>query len=440
MPTRPSHQCQCPNCLAEADHPDKRYHHELGLFLATLSFEQRRLFATVESNRIGWRGVVGASLITGCCLPTIARGRRELADLALGRVLTKEVKPTQGRPRTEEKYPAVAAALEELLGDETAGDPMSDQKWARSSVRKLSRRLRERGFTVGKKAVWGMLRRLRYSLKTSVRRRRGVTRDPAARDEQFRYIAEQRKALGAAGIPVISVDTKKKELIGNFASPGRTWCKAAPEVEEHDFPSQAECVATPFGIYDVGRNTGYVVVSLSHNTSEFAVAAIARWWNEEGRVTHRGAERLLLLADGGGANGSRVRAWKLNLQEKLCDRFGLTVTVCHYPPGCSKFNPVERRLFSQISKNWEGKPLRFLPLMLGYIRGTTTSTGLAVTAHLDEETYKKGQKVMSDDMGRVNIEPHAVCPAWNYTITPTIRLEPSILSADPRTDTDATPT
>jgi hypothetical protein len=308
---------------------------------------------------------------------------------------------------------------------------MSDQKWVRSSVRKLSRRLRERGFAVGFKAVWGMLRRMGYSLKTGVRRRRGATRDPAARDEQFRYIAEQRKALGAAGVPVISVDTKKKELIGNFASPGRTWCKDAPAVEEHDFPSQAECVATPFGVYDVGRNTGYVVVGLSHNTPEFAVAAIARWWAEEGRGTHRGAGRLLILADGGGANGCRVRAWKLNLQEKVCDRFGLTVTVCHYPPGCSKFNPVERRLFSQISKNWEGKPLRSVPLMLGYIRGTTTTTGLVVTAHLDEETYKKGQKVTKDELTRVNIRPHPVRPDWNYTITPTPRPEPSDRSEEP---------
>jgi hypothetical protein len=398
--------------------------------LATLSFEQRRLFAAVESNRIGWRGVVRASAITGSCLPAIARGRRELADLVHGRVPAKKVLPVYRRPRTEEKYPAAAAALEEMLGDETAGDPTSDQKWVRSSVRRLSRRLRERGFAVGKMAVWGMLRRMGYSLKTGVRKRRGVTRDPAARDEQFRYIAEQRKTLGAAGVPVISVDTKKKELIGNFASPGRTWCKGAPEVEEHDFPSQAECVATPFGVYDVGRNTGYVVVGLSHNTPEFGVAAIARWWSEEGRVVHRGADRLLILADGGGANGSRSRAWKLNLQEKLCDRFGLEVTVCHYPPGCSKWNPVERRLFSQVSKNWEGKPLRSLSLMLGYIRGTTTTTGLAVAAHLDEETYKKGQKVTKDDMKRVNIRPHAVCPTWNYTITPTTRLARSIPSDD----------
>ena len=255
-------------------------------------------------------------------------------------------------------------------------------------------------------------------MRTNVRRRRGITRDPGQRGEQFRYIASQRKAFAEAGLPVISVDTKKKELVGNFRNPGRAWCRNPPEVNEHDYASQAECLAVPFGVYDVVKNTGYVVVGMSHNTPEFAVTSIARWWEEVGRMTYPGAKEMLILADGGGGNGSRARSWKLNLQVKLCDRFGLNLTVCHYPPGCSKWNPVEHRLFSQISKNWEGRPLKSLEIMLGYIRGTTTTTGLSVKARLDEGTYRKGHKVTREDMDKLNLKAHEDCLGLNYTIRP----------------------
>jgi hypothetical protein len=418
VPAPPAIQCRCAVCLQEGDHPDKQYHRELGLFLATLNHEQRRLYAAVEANRIGYGGQKRISAVTRCCATTIARGRRELAERAQGRLTRKARKPIPGRPRIEKQYPAIVAALEAMINDEIAGCPQGEEKWVRSSVAKLTKRLRDQQFPVGHNAVWALLKRMGYSMKTGVRRRRGATRDPSARDEQFRYIAAQRLALGEAGAPIVSVDTKKKELIGNFRNPGRAWCKEAPEVDEHDFPSQAECIATPFGVYDVRQNTGYVVVGLSHNTPEFAVATIARWWQGHGRAAYPDAHRLVILADGGGANGCRARAWKWNLQAKLCDRFGLTVTVHHYPPGCSKWNPVEHRLFSQISKNWEGRPLRSLAVMLGYIRGTTTTTGLSVTADLDEATYKKGQKVAKEDLKKVNLQPHDVCPDWNYTITP----------------------
>jgi len=266
---------------------------------------------------------------------------------------------------------------------------MGEQKWVRSSVRKLAERLKERGFSLAYNTVWRLLKRMGFSLRTAVRRRRGVCNDPAARDEQFRYIAARRKSFIEAKLPVISVDTKKKELIGNFRNRGRVWCRVADEVDEHGFASAAEGVATPYGVYDVTKNTGYVAVGLSHNTPEFAASVIAKWWEEEGRANYPRRGHLLILADGGGANGSRSAAWKLNLQERVCDRFGLTVTVCHYPPGCSKWNPVERRLFSEISKNWEGRTLMSFRIMLGYIRGTTTTTGLTVKAYLDEGIYKK---------------------------------------------------
>jgi hypothetical protein len=413
-----SSTCDCPNCRSGLDHPDAQYHRELKLFLATLNDEQRRLFAAVESRRQGRGGVSRVAQIVGLCGRTMAYGRRQLADLLEGKSLQREPHPVGGRPRTQEKHPAIIPALQEMLSDEVAGDPMSAQTWVRSSVRKLANRLREKGFRVGHQTVWRLLKSMGYSMKTSVRKRRGPTKDPAARDAQFLYIASQKKKYPAAGLPIISVDTKKKELIGNFRNNGRAWCKDAPAVSEHGFASEAECVATPYGVYDLTKNTGFVVVGLSHNTPEFAVTVIARWWEAEGRVAYPNADEILILADGGGGNGSRCRAWKLKLQELLCDRFGVKATVCHYPAGCSKYNPIEYKLFSQISVNWEGKPLRSLGLMLGYIRGTTTAAGLKVQAFLDEGVYKKGRKASRDDVKLLSIKYHDVCPQWNYTISP----------------------
>jgi hypothetical protein len=411
-------QCGCPDCRGGIAHPEAQYHRELQCFLGTLNDEQRRLFAAVESRRQGRGGVGRVAQITSLCKATVAYGRRQLADLLEGRSPQREPHPIGGRPRTEEKRPAILAALAEMLSNEVAGDPMSTQRWVRSSVRKLAQRLREKGFAVSINTVWRLLKRMGFSMKTSVRKRRGPTKDRAARDEQFPYIAAQKKKYAAAGLPVISVDTKKKELIGNFRNNGQAWCKKAPEVSEHGFASEAECVATPYGVYDLTKNTEFVVVGLSHNTPEFAVTVIARWWEAEGRLAYANADEILILADGGGGNGSRSWAWKLKLQELFCDRFGVKATVCHYPAGCSKYNPVEYKLFSQISVNWEGKPLRSLGLMLGYIRGTTTTTGLKVQAFLDEGVYRKGLKVSLDDVKSLNVKYHDVCPRWNYTISP----------------------
>jgi hypothetical protein len=255
-----------------------------------------------------------------------------------------------------------------------------------------------------------------FSLKSNKRRQVGI--QCPERDEQFRYIAQQRASSRASGIPIISVDTKKKELIGEFRNHGRLWCRKATEVDEHDFPSLAECLAVPFGIYDVVKNKGYVVVGTSYNTPEFAVSSIVRWWEAEGASAYPRAHKLLILADCGGGNGSKSRAWKWNLQTALCDRFNLMVTVCHYPTGCSKWNPVEHRLFSQISINWAGKPLKSLEIMLGYIRGTTTTTGLTVKAELDDSTYRKGQKVTREQIRELNLKAHDDRPHWNYTLIP----------------------
>jgi hypothetical protein len=396
-----------------------------------------RLWAANEARTLGLGGETLVSAATGLSPSQIQEGVEELERLVANpeaavphkqprhrpRVVWQPYRirrPGGGRKLTEVKDPGIVAALERLLADEVAGDPMSEQRWIRSSLRRLSEQLKAQGHQASTPVVRRLLKDMGFSLKAN-QRKQGRPGCPE-RDAQFQYIASQRQRFTAAGLPIISVDTKKKELIGEFRNPGKTGRREAEEVHEHDFPGAAECRAVPFGIYDVTRNKGYVYVGVSNNTPEFAVHSIACWWEEEGQHLYPGAGELLILADGGGSNGCRVRAWKCHLQEKLCDAFGLTVTVCHYPTGCSKWNPVEHRLFSYISKNWEGKPLKTLGIMLGYIRGTSTKTGLTVKAFLDEGVYRKAQKWTRQDIERLTLETHSTCPAWNYTLRPRSQL------------------
>ena len=300
---------------------------------------------------------------------------------------------------------------------ETAGDPMSEQKWARSSLRHLSRRLAEAGHVISHQTVGRLLKGLKYSLHVNAKRVEARSGHPD-RDAQFAYIAAQRRAFHAAGLPAISVDTKKKELVGNFKNAGRAWGRAATAVNVHDFRDDALGRAVPYGIYDLAANRGAVYVGTSGDTPQFAVAAIARWWLEAGRAAYPEADRLLILADGGGSNGYRPRLWKQQVQEHLCDRLRLTVTVCHYPPGCSKWNPIEHRLFGPISLNWAGQPLRTWETLLGYLRGTATATGLRVEAALLAGDYPTGLTVSAATMKAVALDEHAICPRWNYIIRP----------------------
>lgn len=311
------------------------------------------------------------------------------------------------------------SVLEKLLDNEMAGNPMNEQKWVRCSGAYLATKLKEAGYPVSRTRVYRLLRKMGFSLKRNNKKKSDKSNGPEEH-EQFQYIASQKQLFIDVGSPIISVDTKKKELIGNFSNKGRIWSKKAEEVYKYDFTSLAVCRAVPYGIYDVTKNKGFVYVGTSGDTPEFAVDAIAKWWQEEGHILHPGREQLLILADGGGSNGYRVQVWKQQLQEKLCDQLGLTVTVCHYPPGCSKWNPIEYRLFSPISINWAGVPLRSLEIMLGYIRGTSNKTGLTVKAFLQKGIYKGGQKVNKEEMERLNLESHMVCPNWNYTIFPHI--------------------
>ena len=304
-----------------------------------------------------------------------------------------------------------------MIAPDTAGDPQSEQKWVRRSLRYLSARLETLGHAASPPTVGRLLQTLDYALHVNAKQRDASAAHPQ-RPEQFEYLAAQRATFTKAGWPIISVDTKKKELIGNFKNAGQTWSREAEAVNVHDFRQDALGRAVPYGIYDVTRNRGLVYVGQSGDTPRFAVTAIAHWWVTEGRPAFAGTARLLILADAGGANGCQPRQWKQQLQEQLCDQFGLTVTVCHYPTGCSKWNPIEHRLFGPISLNWAGQPLRTWETLLSLIRGTQTRTGLAVSAHRDNQVYPTGETVSEATMAALHLERHAVCPRWNYTLRP----------------------
>lgn len=307
--------------------------------------------------------------------------------------------------------------LQALVDAETAGDPMSEQKWVRSSLRTLSTRLGEAGHPISPPTVGRLLDDLGYALHVNAKKLEASAAHPQ-RNVQFDHIAAQRQLFQVAGLPIISVDTKKKELIGNFTNAGQAWRQEAEAVNTHDFPHDALGRAVPYGIYDVSHNRGWVYVGASADTPQFAVDVLARWWSTVGCVAFPQADQLLILADAGGSNGCRPRLWKQHLQVQLSDQRGLRVTVCHYPPGCSKWNPIEHRLFSHISLNWSGKPLRPWETLLASIRGTTTTSGLEVMALLHDGKDETGQSVSDAEMQTLNLERHSTCPNWSYTLRP----------------------
>lgn len=299
---------------------------------------------------------------------------------------------------------------------ETAGDPISGLKWTRKTTEKISGELRTLGITVCPNTVGRLLKDLGYSLR--VNHKKISSGSPPERDEQFAYIGDLRDRFRRQGLPIISVDTKKKELVGNFKNNGAVWSKQPTAVNDHDFRSLGRGIAIPYGIYDVQANRGSVFVGLSSETPELAVSSIEKWWRYDGKRRYGGLSNLLILADCGGANGYRNRAWKYYLQRSLCDRHEISVTVSHFPPGASKWNPIEHRLFSEISKNWAGKPLDTYETILNYIGTTQTSTGLKVKSYLDTKDYPKGVEISDQQMSRIHLEKHTTLPSWNYTITP----------------------
>jgi hypothetical protein len=310
----------------------------------------------------------------------------------------------------------VIATIHTLMEHDTAGDPMTDIKWTRRTTEKIADELRACGIEVCANTVGRLLKDLKYRLRVNHKK---LTRgSPPDRDAQFRYIAAQRETFGRQGLPVISIDSKKRELVGNFKNHGATWSRTPTLVNDHDFPSDAKGVALPYGIYDVAANHGCMFIGTSHDTADFAVDNVVRWWNYHGKRRYPGKNELLILADGGGSNGARARAWKLGLQNRLCDRHGLTVTVCHYPTSASKWNPIEHRLFSEVSKNWAGRPLDSYETILNYVSTTHTSAGLRVNAYLVDSDYPKGVKVSAHEMKQLQLRSHHTQPTRNYTLSP----------------------
>jgi hypothetical protein len=376
----------------------------------------RRRFAAAEARAYGHGGVSVVSQLTGMARSTIARGLQEIErndPVETGRVR----RPGGGRKRKREQDSTLLSDLKRLVEPATRGDPMRPLQWTSKSLRHLSQALRAKGHAVCPHVVAGCLRELGYSLQANRKTREGSGH--MDRDAQFQYLNDQATTFLAAHEPVISVDTKKKELVGNYKNNGQEWRpKAAPEaVNMHDFIDPQLGRAVPYGVYDIADNKGWVSVGADHDTASFAVHAIRRWWRTMGQQRYPQASRLLITADGGGSNGHRVRLWKIELQT-LANELGLPITVCHLPPGTSKWNKIEHRLFSFITLNWRGKPLRSFRTIIQLIAATTTTAGLTVRAELDENKYPKGVKISDAKLAAVNLLRHDFHGDWNYTISP----------------------
>ena len=381
-----------------------------------LTERSRRLWAATEARALGHGGIALVEEATGISRSTIQRGLRELeAGESLAPDRTR--KPGGGRKATTEKDPALLTDLDALVEPTALGDPDSPLRWTAKSVRTLSTALQTLGHEVSHNLVAELLHELGYSLQGNYKTREGAQHPD--RDGQFRYINDQVRRFHRKEHPAVSVDTKKKELVGDFKNRGREWRpKGQPEpVRVHDFLIPANGKAIPYGVYDLQRNEGWVSVGIDHDTASFAVNAIRSWWKRMGRPIYSGASELLITADAGGSNGSRLRLWKWELQ-KFANRTGLTVTVCHFPPGTSKWNKIEHRLFSHIAMNWRGKPLVSLAAIVSLIGSTRTEAGLRVRTEIDRGTYPDGIAISEEQMAQIRLRRHRFHGDWNYTIHP----------------------
>ena len=382
-----------------------------------LDERSRRRFAAAEALSAGHGGVTVVSRITGLARSTIGRGMAELRGGGAAAELDRMRRPGGGRKRLTAQDDTLLDDLRSLVEPATRGDPEAPLLWTAKSLRKLAAGLQALGHRIGYNVVGDLLRELGYSLQANRKTREGGHhRD---RDVQFGSINQQVTAALAAGEPAISVDTKKKELVGDFKNAGREYRpKGQPEpVRVHDFLIPELGRASPYGVYDIGENAGWVSLGIDHDTASFAVNAIRRWWQTMGQQRYPQATRLVITADGGGSNGARVRLWKLELQ-KLADELGLAITVCHLPPGTSKWNKIEHRLFSFITQNWRGKPLVSHQVIVQLIAATTTKTGLKVRCEIDPNSYPAGIKVADAELANINLQRHDFHGEWNYTISP----------------------
>lgn len=382
----------------------------------SLAERGRRTWASVEARSLGWGGVTAVAEATGLAESTIRRGLRELE---IGSSLPEgfQRRSGGGRKTAADCDPQLVEALNRLLEPNTLGDPQGPLRWTTKSTRNLSRELTQQGHPVGPTTVRKLLRDLGYSLQANRKTREG--KDHPDRDAQFRHINRRVKSQLKSTQPSISVDTKKKEVLGNLKNPGRTWRpqKSPREVNTHDFPDKSKGKAVPYGVYDIGQNEAWVSVGISSDTAEFAVAAIRQWWKRMGAQRYAAASRLLITADSGGSNSSRSHLWKLKLQE-FADEIGKSIEVCHFPPGTSKWNKIEHRVFCHITSNWRGRPLETHQIVVDLIGSTRTKAGLVVKAKLDAKAYQKGRKVTTAEMQSVNIIPSRFHGEWNYVIHP----------------------
>lgn len=378
----------------------------------------RRLWAGAEALSFGKGGVGVVSRITGIARNTIKKGIAELAD---GETLSMNAKRTRatggGRKKTTDTMPEIRSALEALVEPTTRGDPESPLRWTCKSLRVLAGELKKQGFQISHRVVGDLLREMGYSLQSNRKTTEGQQHPD--RNGQFEFINLLVEDNLESGNPVISVDAKKKELIGNFKNAGQTWCPTGtPEaVNVYDFPSLSDGRATPYGIYDVANNEGWVNVGTDKDTAVFAVESIRRWWKDMGCEKYPQASQLVITADGGGSNGSRLRLWKTQLQD-FSNEIEIPIVVSHFPPGTSKWNKIEHRLFSFISMNWKGKPLISFETILNLISSTTTKTGLTVKAKIDSNEYPKGIKISDAQLRMIDISRNDFHGEWNYTITP----------------------
>lgn len=379
----------------------------------------RRVVAASEAIGYGYGGVSLVHRACGLSRKAIKKGMGEVQGCVrsgTGRIR----RPGGGRKSLTHSQPALMTALAALIESGTRGDPQSPLRWICKSTRTLARELTRHNRRISHTKIAQWLHAQNYSLQSNRKTEEGT--DHEDRDAQFRHINGCVKQSLAVGGPVISVDTKKKELVGNYANAGRQWlvAKQPQHVRGHDFPKPEVPRAYPYGIYDLGQNAGFVNVGTDHDTAAFAVASIRGWWHFEGRHLYPTANQILITADGGGSNGSRLRLWKLELQ-KSADEIGLALSICHFPPGTSKWNKIEHRLFSFISSNWRGEPLRDYETIVKLIANTTTAKGLKVTCRLDRRKYPTGRKVTAQEMQRINLERNSFHGEWNYVIKPTYK-------------------
>jgi len=401
---------------------DKIIQERIFRLVPILNERQLRLYLGAEAKSLGWGGITKIHQLSGVNRQTIAAGIKETdreaasaSELESGRIRHKG----GGRKKEIDKFPQLLQVITEIVSPHIMGDPEKPLMWCSKSMRKIKETLKEQGYQISHETVRKCLQTLGFSLQSNQKTKEGG--DHPDRDAQFEHINAVAKEFLAAGDPVISVDCKKKELIGEYKNPGREWTPMwhPVEVNVYDFVDKTNGKAAPYGVYDIGNNRGWVAVGISSDTAAFAVSTIRSWWEGEGKTLYPSSKRLYINADGGGSNGSRNKLWKEELQN-FSNQYNLEVRVSHYPPGTSKWNKIEHRLFSQISQNWRAKPLTSLLVILSLIGATATTTGLVVNAVLDEKQYQTGIIITDEQIKKLNIEKNEFNGQWNYTIKPNL--------------------